>query len=326
MNVLYIGGTGEISYACIHAGAAIGHKITVFNRGVNDEPLPAGVERITGDLKDEQAYRALATRRFDVVCQFKAFTVEEIERDISLFSGQCGQYVFISSASAYQKPPVNFRITEETPLVNPFWEYSRKKAAMEAVLIKAHEAGKLAVTNIRPSHTYRRNFPVTLGGGDLLASRLLRGKPVVVHGDGTSLWVVTHAEDFAYPFVRLLGRPQALGQAFHITSEDAWTWNQIINAVAEAVGATADVVHVPTATLVKHHPDWNGPLWGDKSNSVWFDNTKVKNLVPDWRCEIAMPAGMKRVADHWRRRKDAYKIDEKTDGLLDAMAALQRGV
>jgi nucleoside-diphosphate-sugar epimerase len=323
MKVLYIGGTGEISYACLHAGRALGHEVVLFNRGTSTEPLPPGVRQIKGDLKDDVAYRALGREHFDAVCQFKAYTPAEAERDIAVFSGHCGQYVFISTASAYQKPPQNWIITEQTPLVNPYWAYSRLKAEMETVLLRAHAAGRLPVTIIRPSHTYRRNFPVALGGGDLGAWRMSRGKPVIIHGDGTSLWVVTHAEDFAYPFVRLLGRKEALGEAYHITHDRAWTWNLIVQAVGTALGMEPKIVHISSARLIQYNPDWTGPLLGDKAQSVWFDNAKVRRLVPDWQCRIAMPDGMRKVAEHYRKRAAAFKPDPQLDALLDRIVAAE---
>ncbi len=326
MRVLYIGGTGEISYSCVQAGVAAGHEVAVFNRGRNQEPLPDTVDRITGDLTDDAGYRALGRQHWDVVCQFRAFDLKTIERDIEVFGGHCGQYVFISSASAYQKPPQKAVITEQTPLDNPFWPYSDAKRRMEERLLLAHAQGTLPLTIVRPSHTYRRNFPGTVVGGDHLAWRMLQGQPIVVHGDGTSLWVVTHAEDFAVPFVRLLGNPRALGQAFHITSDDTWSWNQIVQAMAAALETEAKLVHVPTDTLLRFKPDWAGPLWGDKSHSVIFDNSKVKSVAGDWKCKVPMPEGMKRIAALFRGREAAYQPDEKVHTLLDAIIAGQGAV
>ncbi|HUU59471.1 MAG TPA: NAD-dependent epimerase/dehydratase family protein, partial [Phycisphaerae bacterium] len=233
MKVLYIGGTGRISYACVLAGARAGHEITVFNRGRSAEPLPSGVRRITGDLDDEAAYRRLGAETYDAVCQFKAYDLARVELDLAVFGGRCGQYVFISTASAYQKPPRTVRITEEVPLANPYWPYSQAKADMERRLMEWHEAGKLPVTVVRPSHTTRGTFPGTFIGGNDIAWRMRSGKPTISHGDGTSLWVLTDAEDFAEPFVRLLGNPRALGEAFHITGDEAHTWDQIFAAVGE---------------------------------------------------------------------------------------------
>ena len=323
MKVLYIGGTGEISYACVQAGAAAGQEIAVFNRGHNDEPLPPGVRRITGSITDDDVYRRLGEERWDAVCQFLAFTTAAIERDLEVFAGKTGQYVFISSASAYEKPPRSHVITEDTPLVNPYWGYSRAKAEIEERLMRAHGEGRLPVTVVRPSHTYRRRFPSAIINGDHAAWRMRNGKPIVVHGDGTSLWVVTHSDDFAVPFVRLLGNPKALGQAFHITSDDAWTWDQITQAVGAALGVEPRIVHVPSDTLIRYNENWLGPLLGDKSWSVQFDNRKVKSVAGDFTCRIAMPEGMKRVAEHYRRRADDFQPDEQLDALFDRIAAEQ---
>jgi nucleoside-diphosphate-sugar epimerase len=323
LKVLYIGGTGEISYACVQAGAAAGQEIAVFNRGHNHEPLPPNVRRITGSITDDDVYRRLGEERWDAVCQFLAYTTATIERDLEVFAGNVGQYVFISSASAYEKPPRRHVISENTPLVNPYWGYSRAKAEIGERLMRAHGEGRLPVTVVRPSHTYRRRFPSAIINGDHAAWRMGNGKPIVVHGDGTSLWVVTHSDDFAVPFVRLLGNPKALGQAFHITSDDAWTWDQITQAVGAAIGVEPQIVHVPSDTLIRYNENWLGPLLGDKSWSVQFDNRKVKSVAGDFTCSIAMPEGMKRVAEHYRRRADSYTPDEQADALFDRIASEQ---
>ena len=206
MRVLYIGGTGEISYACVLASTQAGQHCTVFNRGQSDEPPPATVRHIAGDINDPAACGELAREHFDVVCQFIAYTPADIQRDIDVFGGNCGQYVFISSASAYRKPPTTYRLTEDVPLGNPFWAYSQAKADMEAILMRAHASGRIAATIVRPSHTLRRRFPGTFIKGDVNAWRMQNGRPVIVPGDGNSLWTLTPAEDFAGPFVKLFGR------------------------------------------------------------------------------------------------------------------------
>jgi len=325
MKVLYIGGTGEISYECVRRSAEIGQQVTVFNRGRGEEPLPPGVRRIVGDLADEAAYARLGEEGFDVVCQFLAYQTAAVQRDVRVFGGRCRQYVFISSASAYQKPPQRYVITEDTPLENPYWAYSRAKAQMEAYLLEQHRAGTLPVTIVRPSHTYRRRFPGGIAGGDDWAWRLLNGKPIVVHGDGTSLWTLTHSSDFAVPFANLLGNDRALGQAFHVTRHmEAHPWNDIVAEVARALGTAPKIVHVPTETLVRYNADWAGPLLGDKSWSVLFDNRKVMSVAGDWRCRVSLPEGMKRAAEHYFRfRAPAYQADPKLHALLDRIAAEQ---
>lgn len=320
MRVLYIGGTGEISFDCIHESVRLGHDVTVFNRGHHNEGLPASCRFIIGDVADDATYGALGAARFDVVCQFRLFTPAEIQRDIALFTGQCGQYLFISSASAYAKPVRGLPIRETTPLDNPFWAYSRAKAKMESLL---QEQTGLPFTIVRPSHTYRTRMPTPLGQIEI--SRLLRGKPVVVHGDGESLWTVTHAQDFARPFARLLGERDALGEAFHITSDRQWSWNEIFEAIAAALGVEgSQIVHVASDTLVRYHEEWTGPLLGDKCASVVFDNAKVKSVVGQFDCPIGPWEGMRMVAD--RHPPDADDYDRSHDRLLDRIVTDQRAL
>ncbi len=326
MRVLYIGGTGEISYSCVCAGAESGQEITVFNRGRRTEPLPPNVRRIQGALEDEAAYRALGEQKWDVVCQFLAFTPEAVRRDLEVFGGKVGQYVFISTASAYQKPPKQFVITEQTPLDNPYWPYSQAKAEAEKVLMQAHAEGRAPVTVVRPSHTCRRRFPGSFVDGDLTAHRILHGKPVVVHGDGTSLWVLTHSDEFAVPFIGLLGNPKALGEAFHITSDEVNPWNAIYWTMGEVLGVEPELVHVPTDTLIRYRPEWAGPLLGDKTFSVRFDNTKIKSVVGEWSSHCSMRRTLKRIGEGYRERAAAYRLDEAADALLDRIAADQLGL
>lgn len=319
MNVLYIGGTGEISFSCVHAAAALGQEVTVFNRGRSDETLPTGVRTLTGDLKDHDTYARLADAARDgVVCQFLAFDLDQIERDIDVFGGKVRQYIFISSASAYQKPQHDYRITESTPLENPYWEYSRKKAAMERRLMQAHAAGALPVTIVRPSHTHRRRFPGTFLSGDHLAWRMLRKKPVIVHGD-SNLWTLTHSDDFAQAFVRLCGLDAALGEAYHITRDHAHLWHVVLSHMARAIGADdPELVHVASQTLVRYHGGWAGPLLGDKSCSVVFDNTKVSQAVGGWSCRIPLEDGLRRTAEHvMQRLNTGWSPKPEDDALVD---------
>jgi nucleoside-diphosphate-sugar epimerase len=316
LRVLYIGGTGEISFSCVHESARLGHDVTVFNRGNHNAGLPTECHFILGDVEDDTAYAKLAAPNFDVVCQFRLFTPTAIERDIALFAGHCGQYVFISSASAYQKPLRKVPITEETPLDNPYWDYSRAKAAMESLL---RAQSLLPYTIVRPSHTYRTRMPMPLGGE---VSRLLRGKPIVIHGDGQSLWTITHATDFARPFARLLGNRNALGEVFHITNDRTWPWNAIVEAAAAALGVThPEVVHVASDTLIRYRPDWEGRLLGDKAVSVIFDNSKIKSVVGDFDCPIDPWLGMQLVASEFPPEVDAY--DRDLDQLYDRIIADQ---
>ena len=318
MRVLYIGGSGEISFECIHESVRLGHDVTVFNRGRNNAGLPNACRFIAGDVADDAAYGRLAAGEFDVVCQFRGFAPAEMTRDIALFAGHCRQYVFISSASAYRKPVRDLPITEDTPLGNPYWAYSRAKAEMES-LLRAQD--RLPYTIVRPSHTYRTRMTTAMGGE---VSRLLRGKPVVIHGDGESLWTVTHSCDFARPFARLLGTDHALGEAFHITNDRQWSWNEIFEAIAAALGVDgARWVHVASDRLIRYRPAWEGPLLGDKSPSVRFDNSKVKSVVGPFICPIGVWDGMRKVAEQFPPRADVYdaELDALYDRIVDEQSA-----
>lgn len=318
MRVLYIGGTGEISFDCVHHCVRAGYDVHVYNRGNHNHGLPPDVTLHRGDIHDDTAYSKLAEQNFDVVCQFHLFTTNEIQRDIDLFAGRCAQYVFISTASAYQKPLRTVPITEDVPLDNPYWAYSRTKAAMEKLL---SEQDKLPWTVVRPSLTYRTRMALPFDS-PVTVSRLLRGKPVIVHGDGESLWTATHAEDFAPRFGPLLGDRRALGEAFHITHDRAWSWNAIYEAVAAALNIDdPQLVHVPSDTLVRYKPDWEGPLFGDKAASAVFDNRKVKSIAGDVPCRIDPPRGMKLVAERFPPSADHFDADE--DALHDRIIADQ---
>ncbi|MEY2932319.1 MAG: hypothetical protein RL033_3068 [Pseudomonadota bacterium] len=326
MKVLYIGGTGEISFSCVLESLALGHDVSVFNRGQTEQPLPAAVQQIAGDLGDDVAYSRLGEQRFDVVCQFVAFDSARVEQDLKTFGGRTGQYLFISTASAYAKPIHRFeRITEQTPLDNPFWEYSRKKTQMERTLLAAHRAGQLPVTIVRPSHTYRRRMPSALGGGDWTARRMREGLPIIVHGDGTSLWTLTHASDFARPFARLLGNPRALGEDFHITGENVHTWDEILTQMARALGVSAKLVHVTSDELVRFEPAWAGPLFGDKSPSTVFDNGKVSSVAGAFPTLMTIAEGFQLAArEVVGRLERGAGVDPALDAKVDAILAAQR--
>jgi len=317
MKVLYVGGTGQISFDCVHESVRAGHETWVFNRGNSNAGLPPETNFITGDFEDDAAYAKLADLGFDVVCQFRVFGVDKLQRDFDLLRNKVGQYVFISTASAYHKP-VNVQfITEDVPLVNPYWEYSRNKADCEALL---RDSAGLPWTIVRPSHTSRDMFITALSEHDQLAARMLAGKPVVLPGDGTSLWTFTASKDFAPPFVKLLGNDNALGEDFHLTSDHAHAWNTIYRALGEALGVTPDIVHVPTNTLIKFNPDWEGPLWGDKSWSAQFDNSKIKSAVGDFACDTTLADfTAERVANFRERAGRAGGVDGLIDPQLDAL-------
>jgi len=321
MRVLYIGGSGEISKSCVDQSVRAGQEVIVYNRGKRQESLPASVHHIEGDIRDKPAYQQLADQQYDVVCQFLAYTEETIATDLGLFAGNCGQYIFISTASAYQKPCQHHVITEETPLDNPFWLYSRVKAACESRL---KEQDTLPFTIVRPSHTYRTRFPSTVIDGDHLAWRLKNNKPVPVHGDGESLWTLTHSDDFARAFVGLFGNEEALGNTVHITDSGGYTWNVILREVAATLEKEPAIIPITTQKLCQYNPDWTGPLLGDKSNSVIFDNSKINQLVGGWECEIDLATGLALTADHIHSRFSAgYEPDPAQEQLIDRIISEQ---
>ncbi len=325
LRVLFIGGTGQISLPCVLEAVSADHDVTVLNRGSLTDALPASVRRAVGDFWDDADYARAAEGTWDVVCQFIVYEPHEALRDASIFAGKTGQYIFISTASAYAKPVARFPITETVPLDNPHWEYSRKKIACENVLLATED---LPLTVVRPSHTIRTRFPTAMGEGDALLSRLLRGLPIVVPGDGRALWTLTRAEDFAPPFVRLFGHPSARGEIFHLTSDHAYPWDMIYGAVGRAIGAVPDLVHVPTDNLVRFHRDWEGFLKGDRAHTLLFDNAKIKSVVGDFACENDLDGLMRSPLEHWQARGGAAatRPSAELDRLLDRIIALQARV
>ncbi|MEA2011548.1 MAG: NAD-dependent epimerase/dehydratase family protein [Verrucomicrobiota bacterium] len=324
MKVLYIGGTGQISFDCVHETVNAGHDTWVFNRGNNNEGLPDKVSFIVGDFFDYTAYSKLADMQFDVVCQFRVFTPEQLQRDLDLFSGKIKQYLFISSASAYKKPTPHYIITEEIPLDNPFAEYSSNKAACE-LLLKNQSA--LPYTIVRPSHTSRTKFTTAMGEGKLAAQRMLRNKAIVVPGDGTSLWTITASADFAPPFVKLIGNSAALNDYFHLTSDNAYAWNWIYLAIGKALGVTPELVHVPSDTLARYNPDWIGALLGDKAYSVIFDNSKIKKVVGDFYCNTSLDSFMSDLVEKFViSAEDKETPDSKLDSLFDQIILDQKSL
>lgn len=329
MRVLFIGGTGFISTAVSRMAAAKGVDLWLLNRGERKMDLPA-IPCLTADIrKPEEARAALGGRQFDVVVDWIAYTPDDVERDLALFRGRVRQHIFISSASAYQKPPAHPVITESTPLRNPYWKYSQDKIACEMRLMQAYREEGFPVTIVRPSLTYDPNFPIAIGGWGCytLADRLKKGRPIIVHGDGSSLWVVTHAEDFARGFLGLIGNWQALGHAFHITSDEVLTWNQIYQTIADALGVEADIVHIPSDFIARVAPRMTGTLLGDKTWSVIFDNSKIKAFAPGFRAVVPFREGARRTlawfdADEKRRRVDEA-VNEEMDRILAAYAGKQ---
>jgi nucleoside-diphosphate-sugar epimerase len=325
LDVLFIGGTGEISLPCVEEAIRRGHRVSVLNRGRSSEELPGGVNQIACDISDSAAYARAASGRYDVVCQFLAFEPEQVHRDLGVFSGQAGQYIFISSASAYEKPVRTFPIVETVPLTNPYWNYSRKKAECEREL-QAQSA--LPYTIVRPSHTIRRRFPSLMADGDTVPSRMLRGKPIVVPGDGTSLWTITRSEDFARPFVGLFGNPAALMTDFHITSDHGWPWNLIYTTIGNLLGVDVDLVHVPTDTLVLYREEWKQYLLGDKAYTALFDNSKIRSVAGDFTCEPDLESILRGPYQHWLARGGPAGItpSQDLDALYDTIVADQQKV
>ncbi|ANP74431.1 NAD-dependent epimerase/dehydratase family protein [Cryobacterium arcticum] len=323
LSVLFIGGSGVISAAAAELAVARGHRLTVLNRGQSDlQAVPAAAELLTADVRDAAAVRAaLGERHFDVVVDFVAFTPEHVRADIEQFTDRCGQYVFISSASAYQKPPAALPIRESTPLHNPHWQYSRDKIACENVLLDAYRDQGFPVTIIRPSHTYDRT-QITLLNGWTDIHRMRTGQPVVVHGDGTSLWTLTHSTDFAKALVGLFGRSQALGDSFTITSDEYLPWDALYAEYARAAGAPApEIVHVASDTMAAENPEWSGPLLGDRSHSVIFDNTKVKALVPDFVCTTPVALGFREAIAWYDAHPEQQVVDAALNATLDRLVS-----
>jgi nucleoside-diphosphate-sugar epimerase len=321
MKVLYIGGTGIISSACSQIALERGIDLYHLRRGRTTRPVPDGVHLLTGDIRDPASARAaLGDHHFDAVVDFIAFTPEHIALDIELFRQRTAQYVFISSASAYLKPPTSLPITESTPLHNPFWPYSRAKIACEEALLHAFRSQDFPITIVRPSHTYDRTL-LPCHGGYTVIDRMRRGQPVVVHGDGTSLWTLTHHLDFARAFVALLGHSRAIGEAVHITSDEWLSWDHIHRLLARAAGGTAELVHVPSDTIAKHDVDWGESLLGDKSHSLIFDNAKVKRLVPGWQATIPFASGAEEILAYYDSQPEARRIDPALNATMDLLIA-----
>lgn len=321
MKVLFIGGTGLISSACVQLAASRGIDIVLLNRGQATRAIPEDVTVLQGDIRDKDAIsKVLNDMTFDVVANFIAFTPEHIETDVELFRGRTKQYIFISSASIYHKPPLHWPTTESTLAHNPYWPYSQAKIACEERLIAAYRQEGFPVTIVRPSHTYdERSLP--LRGRYTIIQRMRAGKKIVVHGDGTSLWVLTHHRDFAKGFVGLLGNVHTLGEAIHITSDEVLTWNQIVEIIADAAGVKADIVHIPSEKIATYDKEWGAALFGDQQHSMIFDNTKIKRLVPDYVATIPFRQGAAEIVAWFDSNPAAQQVDEKLDQLMDTLIA-----
>ena len=329
-----IGGTGTISSAITRQLAASGHDLWLLNRGHRKDEVPTGVRQVIADIDDtDEVLRQMGDAQFDAVCEFIGFVPSQVERDIRLFKGRTRQYVYISSASAYNKPAANHVITEGTTLANPYWEYSRNKIACEELLLKAYREEGFPVTIVRPSHTYcERAVPVSvhgLKGSWQVLKRMQEGKPVIVHGDGSSLWTLTWNEDFASGFIGLLGNPKAIGEAFQIMSDEQLTWNQIYECVARALHVTPRLYHVSSDFLAATSPkawDFTGNLLGDKAVTVVFDCSKLKRVVPGFQAVTRFDEGVRRCVDHILAHPELQVEDPDFDAWCDRVIEAQESV
>lgn len=328
MKILFVGGSGLISNACSRFASEQGIDLTLVNRSKSKKyDLPAGVKVITCDIHDEMAIATILEKKeFDVVVDWIAFTEADIERDIRLFKGKCKQFVFISSASAYQKPPQHYILTEQTPLENPYNEYARNKITCEIALMKAHREIGFPVTIIRPSSTYGEGqIPVLFNSWFhpyTIVDRMRQGKQVIIPGDGTSLWVFTWNFDFARGMMPLMGEPRTIGQTFHITSDEALTWNQIYDQLAQAAGVTLNGVHIASDFIISLHPEEAGSLLGDRGQNIIFDNSKIRSYVPEFKCEVPWKVGMERLMRWFDSDVARRTIDEAQNEKIDHILAV----
>jgi len=329
MKVLFIGGTGNISTSSSRLALENGIELFLMNRGKITRPGLEGARHLKADIhKADEVKKAIKGNTFDVVANFIAFTPDDVQRDIELFKGITKQYIFISSASAYQKPPTHWLITESTPLANPYWKYSRDKIACEELLMKAYREEGFPVTIVRPSHTYDTVIPVAIGSWEdyTIVDRMKKGKPVIVHGDGFSLWTLTHSEDFAKAFAGLLANQQSIGHSFHITSDEVLNWNQIYQTLAEAAGVEANILHVSTDMICEIADSlgqsyMRGNLLGDKAISAVFDTTKIKRFVPGFVATIPFRQGIKRTLDWFEAEPLRMKISKENQLLMDTIVS-----
>ena len=327
MRILFIGGTGNISTSVSRRAVANGASLFLLNRGKTRAAI-AGAESVVLDINDvARVSDFLKDRTFDCVVNWIGFTPSDVERDIALFSGRTQQYIFIGTASSYEKPPRHPLVTESTPLKNPYWDYSHNKILCEERLMRAYRDEDFPVTIVRPSLTYDTHFPIAIGGWGCytLADRLKKKKKIIVHGDGTSIWTVTHSEDFAKGFLGLMGHPQTTGESFHITSDELLTWNQIYETIARALGVEADVVHIPSRFINEVAPEVGAGLLGDKAYSAIFDNTKIKRFVPGFKATIRFDEGIERTLKWFDENEEKKVIDDDVNRTMDNIIARYRG-
>ncbi|WP_273567364.1 NAD-dependent epimerase/dehydratase family protein [Maribacter halichondriae] len=327
MKILFIGGTGNISAPSSRLALEKGIDLYLLNRGKANVEI-AGAKTILGDINRPEELTELKKHEWDVVVNWIAFTAEDIERDIALFKGKTKQYIFISSASCYQTPLSYPVITESTPLYNNLWDYSNDKIKCEDRLMKAYREDGFPITIVRPSLTYDIVIPIAIGGFNeyTTADRILKGKEIIIHGDGTSLWTVTHADDFAEGFVGLLGLTQAIGHAFHITSDEVLTWNMIYKILAESLGKEANIVHIASDFICKIEPDFTGTLLADKAESVIFDNTKIKTFVPAFKATIPFTEGIKRTLKWLDENPERKFINPETEAQIENVLKAYHGL
>ncbi|MET9670301.1 NAD-dependent epimerase/dehydratase family protein [Streptomyces sp. NPDC006475] len=325
-KVLFIGGTGVISSACSRRVVELGADLHILNRGVSSaRPVPDGATLITADVHDtDQMHAVLERQEFDVVVNFVNFTTDHIARDVDLFAGRVGHYVFISSAATYQRPAGQLPVGESAPLRNPHSAYARNKIACEELLAEAHWEGRFPVTVVRPSHTYDRTA-VPFDGGWTAVERMRRGQEVLVHGDGTSLWTLTHHTDFAVGFTGLLGHPDALGETFHITGDEVLSWDRIYRIVAAAAGVDEPrLVHVPSHAIAAADPRWGEDLLGDKAHSMVFDNSKIRRIVPEFRASVPFSQGAREIVTWHDQDRARRVVDARFDALMDQLIDAHR--
>lgn len=328
MKALFIGGTGIISTAISKRAVEQGWELFLLNRGLRPERVPAGAKVIQADIGDEaNVANLIKDMEFDVVADFIAFVPSQVERDIRLFGQKTRQFIFISSASAYQKPLSHYKITESTPLANPYWEYSRNKIACEERLMAEYRNNGFPITIIRPSHTYdEKNLPLAVHGKKgswQVIDRIIKGKPVIIHGDGSSLWTVTHNSDFAKAFTGIMGNPAAIGEAIHITSDESITWDKLYDCIGLALNKEVKKVHVTSDFLAACNSDFLGGLIGDKSNTVVFDNSKIKRLIPDFTATVRFDQGARLCVEHLLSHPELQIPDPEFDAFCDKVIAAQ---
>jgi nucleoside-diphosphate-sugar epimerase len=322
VKVLFIGGTGTISSACTQRAVDVGIELYHLNRGKSMRVTPESVKVLRGDIREKESVKqVLADLSFDVVADWVAFTPNHIEVDFELFANRTKQYIFISSASAYHVPPLTLPIRESTPLFNPFWQYSRDKIACEERLTKAYREMGFPATIVRPSHTYDCKL-MPMGFQYTVINRMRQGKKVIVHGDGTSLWTLTHHKDFAVGLVGLLGNERVIGDTFHITNDEILTWNQIFELMAAAAGVEPDLVHIPSDFIAAFDPEWGASLLGDKAHSKIFDNTKIKRTVPEFNPIIPFPQGAVEIMAYYDADPSHQVIDRNQDEMMDRIIAV----